>query len=126
DPLLRKVTTVDDATDLLHDFGLAVDQPDSAENTDQPYQWSFALDLGRTRLVVLDNRCNRVLTPGARAMLPAAEWDWFLDRAHGDYDHLVIGSSLPWLLPPALHHLEAWNERTAESPHAVTAAFGET
>ncbi|MFC7534261.1 alkaline phosphatase D family protein [Actinoplanes sp. GCM10030250] len=125
DPLFQKVIAADDATELLREFGRQVDEPGSAENTDQPYQWSFALDLGRTRLVVLDNRCNRVLTPGARAMLPAAEWDWFLDRAHGDYDHLVIGSSLPWLMPPAIHHLEAWNERAAESRHPLTASFGE-
>ncbi|KHD73204.1 alkaline phosphatase D family protein [Actinoplanes utahensis] len=125
DPLFQKVKTVDDATELMRDFGRSVDEPESAENTDVPYQWSFSLDLGRTRLVVLDNRCNRVLTPGARAMLPAAEWNWFLDRAHGDYDHLVVGSSLPWLMPPAIHYLEAWNERIAESPRARTAAFGE-
>ncbi|WP_433826956.1 alkaline phosphatase D family protein [Actinoplanes sp. CA-015351] len=125
DPLFQKVSSAGDATELLHEFGLRVDEPGSAENTDQPYQWSFALDVGRTRLVVLDNRCNRVLTPGARAMLPASEWDWFLDRAHGDYDHLVVGSSLPWLMPPAIHHLEAWNERISESRHARTAAFGE-
>ena len=37
----------------------------------------------------------------------------------------MIGSSLPWLLPPTLHLLEAWNERTAESPRPLTAAFGE-
>jgi hypothetical protein len=115
DPLYQKITTVDDATDLLHDFGLSVDQPESAENTDQPYQWSFAVDLGRTRLVMLDNRCNRVLTPGRREMLPAAEWNWFVDQAHGDYDHLVVGSSLPWLMPPAIHHVEAWNEQNADS-----------
>ena len=72
DPLYQKITAADDATDLLHDFGLSVDKPESAENTDRPYQWSFALDLGRTRLVMLDNRCNRVLTPGRREMLPAA------------------------------------------------------
>jgi hypothetical protein len=125
DPLYRKVSTVEDATDLLHDFGLSVDRPESAENTDRPYQWSFALDVGRTRLVMLDNRCNRVLTPGARAMLPAAEWGWFLDQAHGDYDHLVIGSSLPWLMPPAIHHLEAWNERAADSSRPRVAAFAE-
>jgi hypothetical protein len=125
DPLLTKITTVEDATSLLHDFGISVDSPSSAENTDRPYQWSFALDIGRTRLVMLDNRCNRVLTPGHRAMLPTAEWGWFVDQAHGDYDHLVIGSSLPWLLPPAIHHLEAWNERVADSSDARRAAFGE-
>jgi hypothetical protein len=125
DPLLAKITAVPDATSLLHDFGLSVDSPTSAENTDRPYQWSFALDVGRTRLVMLDNRCNRVLTRGRREMLPAAEWGWFVDQAHGDYDHLVIGSSLPWLMPPAIHHLEAWNERLADSPGRRRAEFAE-
>jgi hypothetical protein len=126
DPLFQKVSTTDDATELLREFGRQVDEPESAENTDQPYRWSFALDLGRTRLVVLDNRCNRVLTPGARAMLPADEWNWFLNQAHGDYDHLVIGSSLPWLMPPAIHHVEAWNERITESRNERTVKLGET
>ena len=64
DPLFQKVTAADDATDLLHDFGRSVDSRLGGEHR-RPYQWSFALDLGRTRLVMLDNRCNRVLTPGA-------------------------------------------------------------
>ncbi len=119
DPLFHKVTTIDDATDLLHDFGRSVD------STEQGYQWSYSLDVGRTRLVMLDNRCNRVLTPGAREMLPATEWNWFVDQAHGDYDHLVVGSSLPWLMPPAIHYLEAWNERTADSGRAFVANAAE-
>jgi hypothetical protein len=126
DPLYAKVSTAGDATGLLHDFGLSVDRPESAENIDRPYQWSFALDLGRTRLVMLDNRCNRVLTVGRREMLPAAEWSWFVDQAHGDYDHLVVGSSLPWLMPPAIHHLEAWDERLADSARRRPAALAET
>jgi hypothetical protein len=119
DPMFQKVTEAGDATVLLHDFGRSVD------STEQRYQWSFALDLGRIRLVMLDNRCNRVLTPGAREMLPPLEWSWFVDQAHGDYDHLVVGSSLPWLMPPAIHHLEAWNERTADSSRPRVAAAAE-
>ena len=65
---------------------------------------------------MLDNRCSRVLDPANRAMLHEAEWRWFAEQAHGRYDHLVVGSSLPWLLPPGVHHLEAWNERLTESP----------
>ena len=126
DPLYPKVSGAEDATGLLRDFGRAVDEPRSAENTDRPYQWSFALDIGRTRIVMLDNRCSRVLVPGQRAMLPPEEWNWFVDQAHGDYEHLVIGSSLPWLLPPAIHHLEAWSERVTESSQSRVAAFGET
>ena len=120
DPLYQKVSTAEDATVLLHDFGRTVDTADVNR-----FRWSFALDLGRTRLVMLDNRCNRVLTPGAREMLPAQEWQWFVDQAHGDYDHLVVGSSLPWLMPPAIHHLEAWNEKRADSPSPRVAARAE-
>ncbi|MBU2662138.1 alkaline phosphatase family protein [Actinoplanes bogorensis] len=119
DPLFQKVTTVDDATDLLHEFGRTVD------NHEQPYQWSYSLDIGRTRLVMLDNRCSRVLTPDRREMLPADEWNWFVNRAHGEYDHLVVGSSLPWLMPPAIHYLEAWNESTAASRNPRVAAAAE-
>ena len=112
---------------VLREFGARVDtEADVAHDTERwravQYQWSYALDLGRTRLVMLDNRCSRVLEPGKRAMLPPGEWAWFLDRAHGDYDHLVVGSSLPWLLPPGIHHLEAWNERLADSPPALGGA----
>ena len=119
DPLYQKVLTADDATDLLHEFGRSVD------TGEQPYQWSYALDLGRTRLVMLDNRCSRVLTPDRREMLPAAEWNWFVDQAHGEYDHLVVGSSLPWLMPPAIHYLEAWNERTTASRRPWVAGAAE-
>jgi len=37
----------------------------------------------------------------------------------------VIGSSLPWLLAPAIHHLEAWNERLAQSPRSWVASSAE-
>ncbi|GAB3157989.1 alkaline phosphatase D family protein [Micromonospora sonneratiae] len=130
DPVYRRVTAVADATEVLTEFGRRVDtESDVAHDTQRwraaQYQWSYALDLGRTRLVVLDNRCSRVLEPARRAMLPPGEWDWFTDRAHGRYDHLVVGSSLPWLLPPAIHHLEVWNERLAASPRRAVAWLAE-
>ncbi len=43
-------------------------------------------------------------------MLDAAEWAWVEDKATGDFDHLLLGTSLPFLIGPGLHHLEAWNE----------------
>jgi hypothetical protein len=131
DPVYAKVTAAGaDATQVLREFGARVDkEADEAHDTERwravQYQWSYALDLGRTRLVMLDNRCSRVLEPGNRAMLPPGEWSWFLDRAHGVYDHLVIGSSLPWLLPPGIHHVEAWNERLADSRRRWVAGLSE-
>ncbi|MEU5904985.1 alkaline phosphatase D family protein [Micromonospora sp. NPDC047467] len=120
DPVFAKVSTAEDATGVLREFGHRVDkESDLAHDTERwravQYQWSYALDLGRTRLVMLDNRCSRVLEPGNRAMLPPGEWSWFLDQAHGVYDHLVVGSSLPWLLPQGIHHIESWNEKLADS-----------
>ncbi|SCL21262.1 PhoD-like phosphatase [Micromonospora rhizosphaerae] len=120
DPVYAKVAAAEDATGVLREFGERVDkEADLAHDTERwravQYQWSYALDLGRTRLVMLDNRSSRVLEAGNRAMLPPGEWSWFVDRAHGVYDHLVVGSSLPWLLPPGIHHVEAWNERLVDS-----------
>ncbi|MFG2166686.1 alkaline phosphatase D family protein [Micromonospora chersina] len=130
DPVYAKVMAAEDATGVLHEFGERVDQEaDVAHDTERwravQYQWSYALDLGRTRLVMLDNRSSRVLDSGNRAMLPPGEWSWFLDRAHGVYDHLVVGASLPWLLPPGIHHVESWNEKLADSPRPAVAKLAE-
>ena len=73
-------------------------------------RWSYYRDLGRTRLVMIDSRAGRVLDEGNRSMLDDAEWDWVEEHACGGFDHLLIATSLPWLLSPAMHHLEAWNE----------------
>ena len=44
----------------------------------------------------------------------------------GGVDHLLVASSLPWLLMPAMHHLEAWNEAVcAGAWGAPAAAVGE-
>jgi len=73
-------------------------------------RWSFARDFGRARLVVLDSRAGRVLTEGERHMLSDAEWAWAEDQCTGDFDHLIIGTSLPVMLAEGMHNMEAWNE----------------
>lgn len=77
------------------------------------YRWSYHQDFGGTRLIVVDSRCARVLTPGARAMLDPAELAWLDNLCTGDRDHLLIATSLPFLMPPAVHDLETWNEAVA-------------
>jgi hypothetical protein len=119
DPIYAAVSSTADATAILDDFATR------AEHERSSYRWSYTLDIDRTRLVVLDNRAGRELTPGHRSMLPESEWEWFFSVVRGEYDHLVVGSSLPWLLPPAIHHLEAISERLAESPKRLVARLAE-
>ncbi len=120
DPLYPAVVSADDASELLLEFGARADDDRAG------YRWSYCLDLGRTRLVVLDNRVGRRLTPGQRAMLPDAQWEWFAGLVReGGYEHLVVGSSLPWLLPFAGHHLERAVSALAETPRRPVAALAE-
>ena len=71
---------------------------------------------------MLDSRCGRVLTPGKRTMMDDAEWNWFVEQLSGDYEHLVIGTSLPYLLPSGLHYAEAWNEAICDGVWGSRAA----
>lgn len=73
-------------------------------------RWSYHRDLNGTRLVVIDSRAGRCLAEGDRSMLDEEEWSWVSDQMRGDFDHLLIASSLPWLLAPGMHYLEAWSE----------------
>src|SRR5919107_1158096 len=77
-------------------------------------RWSFVRHWGSARMVMVDSRAGRVLDEQRRRMLDDQEFAWVeaaLRRAcDEDVEHLVIGTSLPWLLPPAIHHLERWNE----------------
>jgi hypothetical protein len=130
DPVYSAVVAAGDGTEVLREFAARVDkESDVAHDTERwraaQYQWSYALDIAGVRLVVLDNRCSRVLDPSDRAMLPPGEWGWFTDQATGDYDHLVVASSLPWLLPPGIHHLEAWSERYIATARPARAAAAE-
>lgn len=76
----------------------------------EAYRWSYTRELGDCRLVVLDSRAARVLEPQERHMLDPAELEWLAEQLTGDVDHLFVGTSLPFLLPPGLHDLEAIDE----------------
>jgi hypothetical protein len=77
-------------------------------------RWSFSRDLGRTRLLAVDSRAGRDVTPGARKMIEPGEWDWITRQVEGEFDHLLIASSVPIFLTHGLHFLEAWNEAIAD------------
>ena len=83
---------------------------DRADEHPETYRWSFARDIGSTRLIVVDSRAARVLKPDDRSILDAAEMAWFDDQLRGGFDHVLIGTSLPFLLSQGLHGFEAWSE----------------
>ena len=85
-------------------------------------RWSFCRDLGGSRLIVMDSRAGRVLEEGRRSIFDDEEWDWISDHARGDFDHLLIGTSDPFLLSPGLHHLEAWSESVCDGAWGPAAA----
>ncbi len=85
---------------------------ESADRDRDSVRWSYRRDFGRVRLVVVDSRSARVLDEGRRAMIDDGELAWLREQLldDRDYDHLLVGTSLPWLLPPAIHQMESWDE----------------
>ena len=104
DDLFRRVREAKDATRTLREFAHEADREVAGS------RWSFHRDFGNVRLIMMDSRAGRVLDEDKRSMLDPEEWAWIEDKATGDFDHLLFGTSLPFLLSPGLHHLEAWNE----------------
>jgi len=104
------------ATKVLREFAAKVD------STGNGSRWSFCRDVGNSRFLFIDSRAGRVLDPGNRSMVDEVEWEWISDHARGDFDHLVISTTVPYLLSPGFHHLEAWNERVCDGAWGPLAA----
>jgi len=105
----RAVREADDAEPILREFAW------HADRTVNSTQWSFCRDVGPARLIMVDSRAGRVLDPGARRMVDDQEWAFVEARgADAHHEHVLIGTSLPWLLAPGMHHLEAWNEAVCD------------
>lgn len=107
-PSWQAVQKIDgDAWPVLQQMAAAVDTDPSAT------RWSFRWDIDGVRLVMVDTRCGRRLTEGRRSMLDDEEFAWVEDaisRDAGAAEHLLVGSSVPWLLAPAIHDVQAANE----------------
>ncbi|MEO7262948.1 MAG: alkaline phosphatase D family protein, partial [Jatrophihabitantaceae bacterium] len=107
-----------DAEPLLRSFAAHADaEADGAKGT----RWSYRRNFGPVRLLMIDSRCGRILD-GDRNMVGDSELAWISEQADGDYDHLLIGTSLPWLLARALHDIESWNEALADGVRGARVA----
>jgi PhoD-like phosphatase len=86
-------------------------------------RWSYKRDVCGARLVMMDSRGGRVLDPKRRAMVDPEEWRFIEECASGGgFDHLLLGTSMPWLLSPAMHWLEAWDEAVCAGAWGARAA----
>lgn len=108
DDLYQRVRAHDgDCAAMLREFAAAADrEADGGKGA----QWSYRRDLCDVRLLVIDSRCGRILDDADRSMVSEAEFRWIEAQVAGTYDHLLVGTSLPWLLARALHDVESWNE----------------
>ena len=116
-PLWNRIQEADDPTAVLREFM----EKDDREREGK--RWCYVRDLGTTRLIVIDARTGRCLDPGDRKIIDDDEAAWVAERAtEGEFDHLVFGTSDPYLLAPAFHYLEAWGERVADGAWGHRAA----
>lgn len=123
DPLYEAVRATPDGTDALRAFAAR------ADNDPASVRWSYRRDFGRTRLLMVDSRAARVLDEKNRSMLDPAQEAWLREQVleePGSYDHLLIGTSLPWLLPNLVHDAEGWNAALCRGERGERwARFGE-
>ncbi|MEU1710486.1 alkaline phosphatase D family protein [Streptomyces sp. NPDC005706] len=106
DPAWTAVHAAPDGTPALRALAERADA-DSAS-----VRFSYRRDFGQVRIVMVDSRAARVLAEERRAMLDPGEAAWLREQVLSDeqtYDHLLIGTSLPWLLPHLVHDAETWN-----------------
>lgn len=135
DELYASLRAKPDGTDALRAFAAASDADPAAT------RWSYRRDFGRVRLLMIDTRAARVLDEQNRAMIDPDEARWLREQAldgtdatdgagvaggADGYDHLLIGTSLPWLLPHLIHDAEGWNAALCRGERGERwARFGE-
>ena len=111
DKVLTQIRAVEDGASIL--FEAARDWDRGTAGT-HGARWSYRLDIGSATVLVVDSRNGRILKPGARQMIDESEFTWLEEQANTSTGHLLIASSVPWLLVRGLHDFEGWNEAVAD------------
>ncbi len=120
DETWAKVCQPGDAAPVLADLAHRADQREPG------VRWSFSRAFGKVRVVMLDSRSRRVVDGGRRLMADEGEWRWLTEAVSGDWEHVVLATSVPPLLPRGIHALEAWSERVCDGAWGPAfARFGE-
>jgi hypothetical protein len=116
--LYREVRGNQQATGVLREWARKIDAEGAGT------RWSYCRDFGRTRAIFIDSRAGRVLEEDRRAMLDEEEWEWVVEHATGDFDHLLLATTVPFLMSQGFDRIEAWGERVADGAWGGLAARG--
>jgi hypothetical protein len=120
DEMWQKVRQSGDAAAVLRDVAHRADERAAG------IRWSFSRTFGPVRVVMIDSRSRRVVEGGERLMADEAEWRWVTDSVRGDWEHVVLATSVPLLLPRGIHALESWSEVVCDGAWGSRfARFGE-
>ncbi|WP_458167597.1 alkaline phosphatase D family protein [Geodermatophilus arenarius] len=88
-----------------------------ADRDPRSVRWSYVRHWGDARLLVVDSRAGRVLDEQSRRMVDDDEFAWIEEQVRAavadGVEHLLVGTSLPWLLPHAIDAIERWDEALA-------------
>jgi hypothetical protein len=114
--LYAKVRGNPDATEVLREWAHEIG------GTAAGVRWSFCRDVGGVRAIFMDSRAARVLDRERRSIFDDETWEWIVSHAEGDFDHLLIATTVPYLLSPGFDRLEAWNERLCDGAWGGLAA----
>jgi hypothetical protein len=114
--LLRLVRADEDAGPRLRAFARRRDRESASS------RWAYYRDFGRSRLLVIDSRAARVLADGRRDMIDEGEWEWIVEHCQGQFDHLIIASTLPVFMAHGIHHLQALSEAVCDGAWGARAA----
>jgi hypothetical protein len=102
--VFQKMLSLPDGGEFLCDWA---EQADLEVNGSR---WSYSRHFGRIKIVVFDSREGRVLDANPRRMVDDKEWQHIVEEVTGDFDHVILADTLPMIMSPGAHHLEAWNE----------------
>ena len=70
-----------------------------------------------TRACSCSTRARPACSPTVAAqMIDEDEWDWIVEHSVGEFDHLVIASTLPVFLPTGIHHLAVVERGAVRGP----------
>jgi hypothetical protein len=108
DELLAEVRAAEDGHDVIRSRVVRADR--QTEGT----RWSHCRDIGDVRLMIFDSREGRVLKERPRRMNDPHERAWIEECVLRPCEHLVLADTLPWLLTPTFHWVEAWSEAVCD------------